>query len=151
MFHDIIPQVDCVEDVLKLITHGNNLRTSGQTSANAHSSRSHAVFQIILRTNNNKKPLHGKFSLIDLAGNERGADTNSANRQTRMEGAEINKSLLALKVRNNDIYDYYNYILWCETSYQMFCDPKMMLMNAFFSGVYQSSGPQGRPSPLQSQ
>merc|ERR1711936_270086 len=90
-------EVDCVEDVLKLITHGNNLRTSGQTSANAHSSRSHAVFQIILRLNNNKKPLYGKFSLIDLAGNERGADTSSANRQTRMEGAEINKSLLALK------------------------------------------------------
>merc|ERR1712038_1438822 len=89
--------VECVEDVLKLITHGNNLRTSGQTSANANSSRSHAVFQIILRTNTAKKPLHGKFSLIDLAGNERGADTNSANRQTRMEGAEINKSLLALK------------------------------------------------------
>ena len=41
--------------------------------------------------------LHGKFSLIDLAGNERGADTSSADRQTRMEGAEINKSLLALK------------------------------------------------------
>jgi len=90
-------EVECVEDVLKLITHGNNLRTSGQTSANAHSSRSHAVFQIILRLNNNKKPLYGKFSLIDLAGNERGADTSSANRQTRMEGAEINKSLLALK------------------------------------------------------
>lgn len=32
-----------------------------------------------------------------MAGNERGADTSSANRQTRMEGAEINKSLLALK------------------------------------------------------
>merc|ERR1739844_490155 len=89
--------VTCVEDVLKLITHGNNLRTSGQTSANSHSSRSHAVFQIILRNNTAKKPLYGKFSLIDLAGNERGADTSSANRQTRMEGAEINKSLLELK------------------------------------------------------
>jgi len=89
--------VDCVEDVLKHITNGNILRTSGQTSANAHSSRSHAVFQIILRNSNAKKTLHGKFSLIDLAGNERGADTSSANRQTRMEGAEINKSLLALK------------------------------------------------------
>eukprot|EP00092_Neocalanus_flemingeri_P032469 GFUD01035315.1.p1 GENE.GFUD01035315.1~~GFUD01035315.1.p1 ORF type:complete len:751 (+),score=173.98 GFUD01035315.1:188-2440(+) len=90
-------EVDSVEDVLKLITNGNNLRTSGQTSANAHSSRSHAVFQIVLRQNTRKKPLYGKFSLIDLAGNERGADTNSADRQTRIEGAEINKSLLALK------------------------------------------------------
>jgi len=90
-------EVSSVEDVLKLITSGNNLRTSGQTSANANSSRSHAVFQIVLRVNTKRRPLHGKFSLIDLAGNERGADTNSANRQTRMEGAEINKSLLALK------------------------------------------------------
>merc|ERR1711997_852306 len=89
--------VTCVEDVLKHIASGNNLRTSGQTSANAHSSRSHAVFQLILRNTNLKKTLHGKFSLIDLAGNERGADTSSADRQTRMEGAEINKSLLALK------------------------------------------------------
>ncbi|XP_034026093.1 kinesin-like protein KIF2A isoform X6 [Thalassophryne amazonica] len=87
-------EVRCTEDVLKLIEMGNNCRTSGQTSANAHSSRSHAVFQIILRR---KGKMHGKFSLIDLAGNERGADTSSADRQTRLEGAEINKSLLALK------------------------------------------------------
>lgn len=73
-------------------------RTSGQTSANAHSSRSHAVFQIILRR---RGKMHGKFSLIDLAGNERGADTSSADRQTRLEGAEINKSLLALKVSSS--------------------------------------------------
>ncbi|XP_060926826.1 kinesin-like protein KIF2A [Limanda limanda] len=87
-------EVKCMEDVLKLIELGNSCRTSGQTSANAHSSRSHAVFQIILRK---QRKMHGKFSLIDLAGNERGADTSSADRQTRFEGAEINKSLLALK------------------------------------------------------
>eukprot|EP00058_Branchiostoma_floridae_P017093 XP_002602581.1 hypothetical protein BRAFLDRAFT_266132 [Branchiostoma floridae] len=85
--------VTTVDDVLKLITEGNRTRTSGQTSANQHSSRSHAVFQMILR----KRKMFGKFSLIDLAGNERGADTISSDRQTRMEGAEINKSLLALK------------------------------------------------------
>lgn len=88
--------VESVEDVLKLIQTGNNIRTSGVTSANNHSSRSHAVFQLALKKRANNK-LRGKFSLIDLAGNERGADTSSANRQTRMEGAEINKSLLALK------------------------------------------------------
>ncbi|CAG2179709.1 unnamed protein product, partial [Oppiella nova] len=88
-------RVDSVEDVLKLIQMGNNIRTSGVTSANNHSSRSHAVFQLILKRQTGK--MKGKFSLIDLAGNERGADTSSANRQTRMEGAEINKSLLALK------------------------------------------------------
>ncbi|XP_041854774.1 kinesin-like protein KIF2A isoform X1 [Melanotaenia boesemani] len=87
-------EVKCTEDVLKLIEVGNSCRTSGQTSANAHSSRSHAVFQIIIRR---RGKMHGKFSLIDLAGNERGADTSSADRQTRLEGAEINKSLLALK------------------------------------------------------
>ncbi|XP_029693299.1 kinesin-like protein KIF2A isoform X1 [Takifugu rubripes] len=87
-------EVKCTEDVLKLIEVGNSCRTSGQTAANAHSSRSHAVFQIILRR---RGKMHGKFSLIDLAGNERGADTSSADRQTRLEGAEINKSLLALK------------------------------------------------------
>ncbi|XP_072938811.1 kinesin-like protein KIF2A [Epargyreus clarus] len=88
--------VDTVEEVLKLIHHGNAARTSGQTSANSNSSRSHAVFQIIVRSPGMHR-VHGKFSLIDLAGNERGADTSSANRQTRMESAEINKSLLALK------------------------------------------------------
>ncbi|XP_023580000.1 kinesin-like protein KIF2C isoform X3 [Octodon degus] len=86
--------VNCAEDVIKMIDMGSACRTSGQTFANSNSSRSHACFQILLRT---KGRMHGKFSLVDLAGNERGADTSSMDWQTRMEGAEINKSLLALK------------------------------------------------------
>jgi kinesin family protein 2/24 len=85
-----------LSDVLRLISLGNSCRTSGTTSANQHSSRSHAVFQIILRKRQSGK-MYGKLSLIDLAGNERGADTANSDRNTRMEGAEINRSLLALK------------------------------------------------------
>jgi hypothetical protein len=88
--------VDSVDELLKLIQHGNTARASGKTWANYNSSRSHAVFQIVLRKNGMKN-IHGQFSLIDLAGNESGADTSCENKQTRIEGAEINKSLLALK------------------------------------------------------
>ncbi|KAG8437000.1 hypothetical protein GDO86_007910 [Hymenochirus boettgeri] len=87
-------QVTSAEDVFKMIEIGSACRTSGQTFANSSSSRSHACLQIILRR---RGKLFGKFSLVDLAGNERGADTASADRITRMEGAEINRSLLALK------------------------------------------------------
>lgn len=62
---------------------------------NDTSSRSHAILQIILRNHNNK--IHGKMSFIDLAGSERGADVKDSQKQTRIDGAEINKSLLALK------------------------------------------------------
>uniref|UniRef100_A0A8C8G4G8 Kinesin-like protein n=1 Tax=Oncorhynchus tshawytscha TaxID=74940 RepID=A0A8C8G4G8_ONCTS len=86
--------VSCAEDVIKMIEMGSACRTSGQTSANANSSRSHAVLQVILRRRNQ---VHGKFSLVDLAGNERGIDVRSSDRQTLVETAEINRSLLALK------------------------------------------------------
>ncbi|KAF5904128.1 kinesin-like protein KIF2C isoform X1, partial [Clarias magur] len=86
--------VSSVEDVIKMIEKGTACRTSGQTFANANSSRSHAVLQVILRRH---KLLHGKFSLVDLAGNERGTDVSSNDRQTMLETAEINRSLLALK------------------------------------------------------
>uniref|UniRef100_A0A8D0AEY1 Kinesin-like protein n=1 Tax=Sander lucioperca TaxID=283035 RepID=A0A8D0AEY1_SANLU len=89
--------VSSAEEVIKMIQQGSACRTSGQTSANANSSRSHAILQIALRRNDRATTLHGKFSLIDLAGNERGTDVSSNDRSTLVETAEINRSLLALK------------------------------------------------------
>lgn len=53
-----------------------------------------------------------QFNVCDYyIGNERGADTSSSDRQTRMEGAEINKSLLALKVSSG--------VLSCQIYYEI--------------------------------
>ena len=91
-------KMTCPQDILDALEMGNQLRATGATSANDRSSRSHAIFQILLRhPGKYRNPLHGKLSLVDLAGSERGADTAHSDRRTRIEGAQINKSLLALK------------------------------------------------------
>ena len=86
-------------ELMQLMENGAANRSTGTTSKNADSSRSHAVLQISLKSNRGRKTgvEHGRLTLIDLAGAERGADTSQASRATRLEGAEINTSLLALK------------------------------------------------------
>ena len=69
-------------------------RVTCSNSVNSTSSRSHAVLLINLKQNDK---LYGKINFIDLAGNERGSDVSTTDKKTRSDGAEINKSLLALK------------------------------------------------------
>ena len=89
-----------VTDVMNLIIQGNENRTMSPTEANATSSRSHAVLQInIIRKDRNatvdEPHTMATLSIIDLAGSERASATK--NRGERLiEGANINKSLLAL-------------------------------------------------------
>ena len=88
-------QVGSVAELMEIIAYGLSVRTTGITGANVDSSRSHAILQIFMK--DTKGRIIGKLSFIDLAGSERGADTIDQDHQTRMDGAEINKSLLALK------------------------------------------------------
>ena len=81
--------------MIDIINFGHSERTTHCTAANDTSSRSHAICQIKVRNPSGK--LIGKLLLVDLAGSERAQDTQSNNRHRRLEGAEINKSLLALK------------------------------------------------------
>ncbi|XP_057466217.1 kinesin-like protein KIN-13B [Actinidia eriantha] len=95
-------KVSDVDTIKELIERGNATRSTGTTGVNEESSRSHAILQLTVKRSadgNDSKPpkVVGKLSFIDLAGSERGADTTDNDKQTRMEGAEINKSLLALK------------------------------------------------------
>mmetsp|Transcript_18912 Transcript_18912/g.41276 ORF Transcript_18912/g.41276 Transcript_18912/m.41276 type:complete len:830 (-) Transcript_18912:80-2569(-) len=85
------------EALLQYIDLGNSLRTTHATAINRDSSRSHAVCSVFLRMASSGGNIHGKVTLVDLAGSERAADSKSTIRQRRVEGAQINKSLLALK------------------------------------------------------
>jgi kinesin family protein 2/24 len=84
-----------IEELLDIIDFGLNSRTVGITGANLDSSRSHGILQIVIKTRD--KEVYSKISFIDLAGSERAVDTIDTNKRTKIDGAEINKSLLALK------------------------------------------------------
>jgi hypothetical protein len=79
-----------------IIDEANSIRTTHNTVTNETSSRSHAICNISVKLKGEDEE-YGKLSLVDLAGSERAQETQSNNRQRRAEGAEINKSLLALK------------------------------------------------------
>lgn len=94
-----------VEEVMSLVMLGNDRRSTSFTERNSVSSRSHLVLQINVGRNERGTDIDvansivrqcstsATLSIIDLAGSEKA----SVNRGQRMkEGANINKSLLAL-------------------------------------------------------
>ncbi|XP_042359081.1 kinesin-like protein KIF13B isoform X2 [Plectropomus leopardus] len=93
--------VACYKDIESLMSEGNKSRTVAATNMNEESSRSHAVFNIILTHTlmDLKSETSGekvsKLSLVDLAGSERAAKTGAAGERLK-EGSNINKSLSTL-------------------------------------------------------
>uniref|UniRef100_A0A4W3ILQ6 Kinesin family member 13B n=1 Tax=Callorhinchus milii TaxID=7868 RepID=A0A4W3ILQ6_CALMI len=89
------------KDIESLMSEGNKSRTVAATNMNEESSRSHAVFNIILThtlydlqsgTSGEKV---SKLSLVDLAGSERAAKSGAVGDRLK-EGSNINKSLTTL-------------------------------------------------------
>ncbi|KAF2892769.1 hypothetical protein ILUMI_13404 [Ignelater luminosus] len=106
-----VHRIDKSEKLFDLLEQGNKNRTQHPTDANAESSRSHAVFQVYLRMkiiSTNEIRL-AKLSMIDLAGSERGAATGYSGARFT-EGANINKSLLALGNCINSLADGQRYV-----------------------------------------
>uniref|UniRef100_A0A8C9UX14 Kinesin family member 24 n=1 Tax=Spermophilus dauricus TaxID=99837 RepID=A0A8C9UX14_SPEDA len=95
LVHEKKEALDLTQYILQVILKGSKERSTGATGVNADSSRSHAIIQIQIK--DSAKRTFGRISFIDLAGSERAADARDSDRQTKMEGAEINQSLLALK------------------------------------------------------
>ncbi|KAF8629621.1 hypothetical protein AX15_003358 [Amanita polypyramis BW_CC] len=93
--------VSSYDEMMTLMDEGNKARTVAATNMNETSSRSHAVFTLLLtmkrhdvETNMDTEKV-SRISLVDLAGSER-ANSTGATGQRLKEGANINKSLTTL-------------------------------------------------------
>ncbi|XP_011505399.1 PREDICTED: kinesin-like protein KIF13A [Ceratosolen solmsi marchali] len=89
------------QDIDNLMVEGNKSRTVAATNMNSESSRSHAVFSVILTQTltDSKTGVSGekvsRMSLVDLAGSERAVKTGAVGERLK-EGSNINKSLTTL-------------------------------------------------------
>ncbi|XP_041968888.1 chromosome-associated kinesin KIF4 isoform X2 [Aricia agestis] len=85
-------------ETMTALERGSIGRVTGSTAMNQASSRSHAVFTIVIakesRTDKNIATT-SKFHLVDLAGSERIKKTKASGERLR-EGVKINQGLLAL-------------------------------------------------------
>ncbi|CEF75555.1 hypothetical protein FGSG_10189 [Fusarium graminearum PH-1] len=93
--------VNTFQEIEHLMDEGNKARTVAATNMNQTSSRSHAVFTLMLTQKkidtDTKMALEkvAKISLVDLAGSERANSTGATGARLK-EGAEINRSLSTL-------------------------------------------------------
>lgn len=85
------------EELMSYLAKGSLCRTTGSTEMNSVSSRSHAVFSVILKLQKSAEEptLTSKFHFVDLAGSERLKRTNAQGDRAK-EGISINAGLLAL-------------------------------------------------------
>ena len=86
------------KETLEFLAQGSRERATGSTAMNSESSRSHAIFTIIIRQRKYDDPnsaTTSKFHLVDLAGSERSKKTQATGERFK-EGVNINKGLLAL-------------------------------------------------------
>ncbi len=89
--------VRSLSDMLKVMNKGLSNRTVASTNMNDQSSRSHAVFSVIVVQTDMEKQVRksSELFLVDLAGSEKVARTGATG-TTLEQAAQINKSLSAL-------------------------------------------------------
>ena len=91
-------KIDDKEQLYLLLEQGSQRRSVGSTMMNDESSRSHAIFTLIIEKSaiaDEKDFVSSRFSFVDLAGSERLGRTEAVGRAMK-EGININKGLLAL-------------------------------------------------------
>jgi len=84
------------KDVIKLLKMGNDNRATASTDLNEHSSRSHMILTVEVKSGIvGEQPITGNLYLVDLAGSERVRKSAVEGDQLK-EATHINKSLSAL-------------------------------------------------------
>ncbi|KAJ9072029.1 Chromosome-associated kinesin kif4a [Entomophthora muscae] len=86
-----MPQVATADDVFSFLQQGSYRRSVASTLMNQDSSRSHAIFTLILELDG----IESKLNFVDLAGSERIKKTGAVGGRAK-EGISINGGLLAL-------------------------------------------------------
>ncbi|SPQ21871.1 c07bb430-0041-4e9a-82b7-d6269d526ece [Thermothielavioides terrestris] len=93
--------VRSLQEILRYMRMGDSNRTTASTKMNDTSSRSHAVFTIMLKQihhdleTDETTERSSRIRLVDLAGSERAKSTEATGQRLR-EGSNINKSLTTL-------------------------------------------------------
>uniref|UniRef100_H3B909 Kinesin family member 4 n=1 Tax=Latimeria chalumnae TaxID=7897 RepID=H3B909_LATCH len=90
--------VACAVDMVQCLEQGNNARTVASTAMNSQSSRSHAIFTVVIeqrKKGDKNDRFCSKLHLVDLAGSERQKKTKAEGDRLK-EGININRGLLAL-------------------------------------------------------
>lgn len=90
-------EVQSADEIDRIMELASSNRSEGCTNMNQHSSRSHMLLFVLVKTHNihSGADTFGKLCLIDLAGSER-LDKSGAEGQAAKEAASINKSLSAI-------------------------------------------------------
>lgn len=118
------------------MTEGNKSRTVAATNMNSESSRSHAVFSVVVTQilTDERTGVVGekvsRLSLVDLAGSERAVKTGAVGERLK-EGSNINKSVTLQSI-------HYNHILSSSPFYSLIFQGLFILFvlrNNIFSHV----------------
>jgi kinesin family protein 3/17 len=103
--------VESPKELERILRVGGKNRVTAETGMNARSSRSHAIFTIIVETKSQSTAQPGathvrvgKLNLVDLAGSERQSKTGATGERLS-QAIEINKSLVTLGMVINQLVE----------------------------------------------
>ena len=86
-------EIESVDELMEMIRRCQEMKKSRATALNDNSSRSHVLFILYLEQMSGDQVIKSKFSMVDLAGNERmdkSSNNNSSTNATSSNNSHSN-------------------------------------------------------------